>query len=391
MSEHPPYRIPYGRQQIDASDIAAVVEVLQGDWLTQGPAIEAFEQAFARYVDSTYAVAVSSGTAALHLSVLALGVAPGQQVITTPLTFAATANCVRYAGGQVALCDIDPATGLLDLDAVERRLAAASPGTYAGIIPVDYAGLGADMEAFRKLADRHGLWLLEDSCHAPGGSFTASDGQPQRCGSGAWADLAIFSFHPVKHIACGEGGMITTRDAALAARLRMLRNHGITRDPDLLHQQPGGWYYEMQLLGFNYRLTDIQAALGLSQLMRADANLARRRALAQRYDTAFAAMPVRPLPAVPGHAYHLYVVRVDDRKGLYDHLRARGVFAQVHYIPVHLHPAYEALGFCRGDLPHAEAFYDQCLSLPLYPDLSDEQQAYVIATVGEFVGLVDNT
>ncbi len=375
--------IPYGRQTITPEDIAAVTQALQAEYMTQGPTIAAFEQAFAKYVGAPYAVAVSNGTAALHLCALALGVGPGHRVITSPNTFVASGNCILYAGGEVAFADIDPSTYCLDIAAVRKKLEAAPKGTYQGIIPVDFAGLPVDMAAWRALADEFGCWLLEDACHAPGGHSPS-----HRAGDGQWADLAIFSFHPVKHIATGEGGMITTARKDLYDKLLLLRTHGITKDPTQLHQQPGGWYYEMQVLGYNYRITDLQCALGLSQLGRAEAGLARRRALAQRYDAAFANHPAIVTPEVPsgyGHAYHLYVVQVPDRKALYDHLRAHQIFAQVHYIPVHLQPYYRTLGHAPGDYPQAEAYYERCLSLPMYPALSDAEQDYVIETVQNWV------
>lgn len=376
--------LPYGRQHITDADVAAVVAALHADYLTQGPTVAAFETAFAAYVGARYAVAVSNGTAALHLCALALEVRPGQRVITTPITFAASANCVRYCGGEVHFADIDPATGLLDLAQVRALLAAHPPGHFAGLIPVDFAGLAVNLEAARALADEFGLWIIEDACHAPGGFFLDSQGREQRCGNGAFADLAIFSFHPVKHIATGEGGMITTNDERLYQRLRRLRTHGITREPaELVREPDGGWYMEMQELGYNYRLPDLNCALGLSQLARADAGLARRRHLAARYDAAFAAVPGRTVLASgrPGHAYHLYVIQVPDRRGLYDFLKTRQIFAQVHYIPVHRMPYYEALGWQAGDFPHAEAYYAHCLSIPLFPTLTDEEQEYVIQQV----------
>ncbi|MFD2787553.1 UDP-4-amino-4,6-dideoxy-N-acetyl-beta-L-altrosamine transaminase [Hymenobacter rubripertinctus] len=381
-----PHPIPYGRQQITAADIAAVTEALQADYLTQGPKVAEFEQKFAEYVGAQYAVAVSNGTAALHLCTLALHVQPGQRVITTPITFVASANCVRYCGGEVHFADIDPDTALIDLHAVRRLLETHPAGYFHGLIPVDFGGLAVDMEAARQLCDEFGLWLIEDSCHAPGGSFMDSAGREQRCGSGQFADLAIFSFHPVKHIATGEGGMITTNRADLYQALLLLRTHGISRDPDLLERHDGGWYMEMQELGYNYRMPDILCALGISQLTQAPAGLLRRRALAARYDAAFAGLPaVRPLAGAPGHAYHLYVVRVPDRKGLYDFLRSRQIFAQVHYIPVHTMPYYQNLGWKPGDFPQAEAYYAECLSLPLFPGLTDAEQDYVLASVREFV------
>ncbi|QNE38927.1 UDP-4-amino-4,6-dideoxy-N-acetyl-beta-L-altrosamine transaminase [Hymenobacter sp. NBH84] len=379
--------IPYGRQHITDEDIRAVTETLRSDYLTQGPKVAEFEQAFAEYIGVRYAVAVSNGTAALHLAALALDVQPGQRVITTPITFAASANCVRYCGGEVYFADIDPETALIDLTAVRRLLEAHPKGHFHGLIPVDFAGLAVDLEAARQLCDEFGLWLLEDAAHSPGGFFVDSQGKEQRCGNGQFADVAIFSFHPVKHIAMGEGGLITTNDKALYDKLLLLRTHGITKDTDLLEQNDGGWYYEMQTLGFNYRLPDMLATLGLSQLHRADAGLARRRALAACYDAAFSKIEgVQTVaPGRAGHAYHLYIIEVEDRKGLYDYLRERQIFAQVHYIPVHLMPYYRGLGWQPGDFPHAEAYYARCLSLPMFPTLTDEQQQYVIDCVREFV------
>ena len=380
--------LPYGRQHITDDDVAAVVAALRSDFLTQGPRVREFEDQFAAYVGAKYAVAVTNGTAALHLCALALGVRPGQRVITTPITFAASANCVRYCGGEVVFADIDPATGLLDLKQVEQLLKAHPRGHFAGLIPVDFAGLAVDMEKARQLADAHGLWIIEDACHAPGGYFIDSKGVENRCGSGQFADLAIFSFHPVKHIATGEGGMVTTNNEALAQHLRRLRTHGIEREATgLLRQDEGGWYMEMQELGYNYRISDINCALGISQLARAEAGLSRRRQLAATYDAAFADLPgVRVLaPGRAGHAYHLYVIEVANRRGLYEFLRSKNIFAQVHYVPVHQMPYYEQLGWRFGDFPHAEAYYGRCLSLPLYPTLTDEEQQYVVDGVREFM------
>lgn len=377
-------KIPYGKQTITEADIAAVVEALQADFLTQGPRIGAFEESFAEYIGSTYAVAVSNGTAALHLSAMALGVDAGHRVITTPMTFSATANCVRYCGGELEFVDVDPETGVLDVEEVRKFVESHPPGYYQGIIPVDYAGYPVDMEAFRKLADEHDLYLLEDACHAPGGYFVDSQGKKQQCGNGAYADLAIFSFHPVKHLACGEGGMVTTNRKDLYDKLVLLRNHGLERNPDNIPNYDGGWCYDLQELGYNYRLTDIQAALGLSQLQRAEENLALRRAIAKRYDGAFAEGPVRPLGATAGHAYHLYVILAEDRKGLYDYLRSKGVFVQVHYIPVHTLSYYRQLQWTPEVVPHAEAHYARCLSLPMFPTLTEADQAFVIEAIRKF-------
>jgi len=377
--------IPYGRQHITEADIAAVSEVLRSDFLTQGPAVAAFEQAFASYVGADHAIACSNGTAALHLCTMALGLEPGQKVITTPITFAASANCVRYCGAEVVFADVDPTTALLDVDHVRTLLESNPAGTFAGIIPVDFAGLPVDLEAFRSLAHEHGCWIIEDACHSPGGFFTDSKGVRQPCGNGAFADAAIFSFHPVKHIACGEGGMVTTNHTELADAIRLLRTHGITKDPDRLCAAHGGWYYEMQKLGYNYRLSDIQAALGSAQLLRADAGIQRRSAIAERYHEAFADTPVGFLspPVDDGHAYHLFVVLVDDRPGLYQFLREQQIFAQVHYIPVHTMPYYQGLGSVTS-LPQAEGYYQRCLSLPMYPSLTDTEQEFVIKKIREY-------
>ncbi|MDP4820803.1 MAG: aminotransferase class I/II-fold pyridoxal phosphate-dependent enzyme [Saprospiraceae bacterium] len=458
--------IPYGRQHITDADIAAVVEVLRSDYLTQGPKIAEFEQAFAAYVGSKYAVAVSNGTAALHLCTLALGVQPGHKVITTPITFAASANCVRYCGGEVIFADIDPDTYLLDIREVRKLLESAPKGTYQGIIPVDFAGRPIDMEAFRNLADEFGCWIIEDACHAPGGSFTDSKGHTQRCGNGNYADLAIFSFHPVKHIATGEGGMITTNNPELYAKLLTLRTHGITKysgdfqnldmavgnwplaiekesqQSTVNGQQPMAnsqktansqwpmWYMEMQTLGYNYRLTDFQAALGLSQLQRAEEGLQKRQEIAAVYYNAFKNIPgildknieagdmaVGNWPLAidkesqeltansqqpensqqpkkgqqptansqqpTTHAYHLYVIEVENRLELYNHLRAHNIYAQIHYIPTHLMPYYRQLGWKPGDMLVAEAYYERCISLPMYPTLREEELAHVITTVLE--------
>jgi UDP-4-amino-4,6-dideoxy-N-acetyl-beta-L-altrosamine transaminase len=395
--------IPYGKHDITADDVEAVVSALQCDYLTQGPKIKDFEDAFACYTGSKYAIALANGTAALHLCALALEVKAGQKVITTPITFAASANCVRYCGGEVVFADIDPHTYLLDLKKVEALLKHSRKGTYAGIIPVDFAGKPIDLESYRKLADEFGLWIIEDACHAPGGFFSDSQGTKQTCGNSVFADVAIFSFHPVKHIASGEGGMITTNNEKLYQKLLMLRTHGITRDSQLF-QNPiefatGGeqassypaWYMEMQQLGYNYRITDFQAALGLSQLKRADKGLECRRRIAKAYDQAFHTHPeitgqFNELSATSsGHAYHLYIIEVKNRLGLYNHLRQHNIYAQIHYIPCHLMPYYRGLGWKEGDLPNAERYYEGCISLPMYPTLTSEEQEFVIRMVLDFV------
>lgn len=438
--------IPYGRQNITDEDISAVVEALKSDYLTQGPRIAAFEEAFAKYVGAKYAVAVSNGTAALHLNCLALGVQPGDKVITTPITFAASANCVRYCGGDVVFADIDPETYLLDINKVRELLETNPKGTFKGIIPVDFAGRAVNLEVFRALADEYDLWIIEDSCHSPGGYFIDRKGTPQHCGNGKYADLAIFSFHPVKHIATGEGGMITTNNEELYKKLLALRTHGIVKSDELYlnsvelaignwplainndqvknpsydsaniqkptaKSQYPAWYMEMQHLGYNYRITDFQCALGLSQLKRADEGLNRRKEIAARYYEAFKNIPqitdrnvetervsnfvirdsqfdtentkneLRKTKNENGHAYHLYVIEVENRLGLYNYLREHNIFAQIHYIPTHLMPYYRQFGWKIGDMPHAEAYYKRCISLPMYPTLNYDQQEYVIDTI----------
>lgn len=391
--------IPYGKQHITEEDIAAIVETLKSDYLTQGPKIKEFEDAFASYVDAEYAVAVANGTAALHLCAIALDVKPGDKVITTPITFAATANCIRYCGGEVVFADIDPSTYLLDIGAVKWLLENNPRGTFKGIIPVDFAGRAVNLQEYRELADEYGMWMIEDACHAPGGHFIDRTGGAQACGNGKFADLAIFSFHPVKHIAAGEGGMITTNNKSLYESLIKLRTHGITRDSGLftnsssfanggseLSELYPGWYMEMQELGYNYRLTDFQAALGLSQLSRAEIGLKRRREIALNYERAFRDQPFLHGQSGnnTGHAYHLYILEVKDRMGLYDYLKRHNILSQVHYIPCHLMPYYRSLGWKEGDLPQSEGYYRRCLSLPMYPTLTEEEQAYVIKTIMDY-------
>lgn len=396
--------IPYGRQNITQEDVDAVVSVLKSDFLTQGPKIAEFENAFAKYIGCKYAVAVSNGTAALHLSAFALNIQPGDKVITTPITFAASANCVRYCGGEVVFADIDSKTYLLDINSVSELLHSSPKGTYSGIIPVDFAGSPVNLEDFRKLADEFGLWIIEDACHAPGGYFMDNSGQKQNCGNGNYADLAIFSFHPVKHIATGEGGMITTNNEDLYKRLILLRTHGITKDSALFQntldfasgtqlEMPNPktrvypqWYYEMQELGFNYRLTDFQAALGISQLKRANDGLIRRKKIAQTYYNTFKdkAYILGQSGFIDGHGYHLYIIEVDNRKALYEHLHINNIFAQVHYIPVHLMPYYRKFGWKEGDLSNSEEYYKKCLSLPMYPTLNEKEQEFVINCIISF-------
>lgn len=380
--------IPYATQSVTEEDVAAVRDVLLGDWLTQGPAIPRFEEAFAARHRVRHAVAVANGTAGLHIACLALGVGPGQRVWTCPNSFAASANCALYCGAEVDFVDMDPVTRNMSVESLAAKLAqsAASGRLPSVVIPVHFAGLPAEMGRLRELADRYGFALLEDASHAVGAS---DEGHP--VGS-RYSDASVFSFHPVKIITTAEGGIVTTQDDALARRLRLLRSHGITRDVadfELGGPDPGGWYYEQQILGFNYRLTDLQAALGSSQLLRLDSLHAARERLAQRYDGLLAPLPLR-LPARPPtkrSSWHLYVVEilpeegVSARAAVFQHLREAGIGVNVHYIPIHLHPHYRAMGFAPGQFPACENYYANALSIPLYPALGDEQQDRVVAAL----------
>ncbi len=376
--------IPYGRQYIDDSDIEAVVSVLKADYLTQGPKISEFEEAFAKYVGARYAIAVNNATAGLHLGVIALGLKKGERIITSPITFAASANCARYVGAEVWFADIDPNTYLLSLEKTRELLESKPKGFFKGIIPVDFAGLPVNMEEFRKLADEFNLWIIEDACHAPGGYFTDSSGNKQMCGNAHYADIGVFSFHPVKHIACGEGGMVTTNSEKLFKKIAMLRTHGITKEN--MAQNHGGWYYEMRELGFNYRLTDIQSALGIVQLKKNVAGVKKRNEIASRYKEAFKnKINYQFLPKNSYNAHHLFVVEVENRAGLYEYLRTNKIYAQIHYIPVHKLPYYEKIGYSEADLSNSEKYYDRCISLPMYPTLNQEEQDFVIEKVCAFV------
>jgi UDP-4-amino-4,6-dideoxy-N-acetyl-beta-L-altrosamine transaminase len=376
--------IPYGRQSLDQADIDAVVAVLQSDWLTQGPTIERFEQAMAERCQADYAVAVCNATAALHTACLAAGLGPGDRLWTTPNTFLASANCGRYCGADVDFVDIDPLTWNLDASALAAQLEDAER---AGKLPkvlvaVAFSGQSCDMRKIGELSERYGFTVIEDASHAVGASYA---GRPVGCGE--FAAMTVFSFHPVKIITSAEGGMVLTNRADLAECLQRLRSHGMTRDPrQMTESSHGPWYYQQVELGFNYRITDLQAALGLSQLSKLDAFIERRRELAARYDRLLAHLPL----ALPGaqpeaeSAWHLYVVRLQtDRirlshREVFEGLRAAGVGVNLHYIPVHLQPYYRDLGFAEGDFPQAERYYAEAISLPLFPLLSDEQQDHVV-------------
>lgn len=376
--------IPYGRQNIEQDDIDAVVETLTADFLTQGPKVKEFEDKFAAYVGSKYAVAVNNATAGLHIAVLALNLKPGDRVITTSITFAASANCIRYAGAEVWFADIDPETYLLSFESTKSLIESKPKGFFKGIIPVDFAGLPVDLEKFKGLATKHDLWIIEDACHAPGGHFIDSKGVIQKCGNGNFADIGVFSFHPVKHIACGEGGMVTTNSKKLYQKLSSLRTHGITKEN--MKEDHGGWYYEMQELGYNYRLTDIQCALGITQLAKNDTGVKRRNEISDTYKEAFHnKIKFQSLPDNSYNAHHLFIIEVENRKGLYDYLRTFNIFAQIHYIPVHTLPYYKEIGYIDASLTNAENYYSGCISLPMYPSLTVDEQNFVIEKVLSFV------
>jgi len=370
--------LPYGHQCIDEDDIKAVVDVLRSDWLTTGPKVAEFEKRFAEMVGAKYAVAVNSGTAALHAAAFAAGIGPGDEVITASMTFAASANCVLYCGGRPVFADVETDTLLLDPSSVESKV---SPKTKA-IIAVDYAGQPCDYDALKKLSDEHGLILIADACHALGATYKNRK-------VGTLADMTVFSFHPVKHITTGEGGMVVTDNPDFAVKLRAFRNHGITAD----HRQreaEGSWFYEMAELGYNYRLPDINCALGLSQLKKLDKFVARRRQIAALYDSAFADMPaLSPLAQRDDRksSYHLYVVRLNlsklnaSRLQVFGALRAENIGVNVHYIPVYWHPYYNKLGYGKGLCPVAEKAYEEIVTLPLFPAMSDRDAEDVIKAV----------
>jgi UDP-4-amino-4,6-dideoxy-N-acetyl-beta-L-altrosamine transaminase len=395
--------LPYGRQLVDEDDIAAVVEVLRGDWLTQGPMIEEFERAICAVTGAQHAIAVSSGTAALHIACVAAGVVPGDSGLTSAITFVASANCIRYAGGRPEFCDVDADTGLMSVASLREAQRNGDPKV---IIPVDLAGTPCDLPAIQRLARESGALVIEDAAHSIGATYV-HDGAEHAAASCTHSDMAILSFHPVKHITTGEGGAVTTNDPELAGMLRDLRSHGITRDPDRLVRDEGPWYYEQHRLGFNYRITDIQCALGVSQMGKLERYVARRRELAARYDEAFAepdvAARLAPLTVPEGRnsAYHLYVIRLlrgagdgdaevlERRRALYDALRAEGILTQIHYVPVPRQPDFERNGLGRGSYPGADEYYAGCLSLPLFPGLAEEDVDRVIAIVRDALGLPD--
>ena len=376
--------IPYGKQDLNQADIDAVVEVLKSDWLTQGPKVPAFEQAVCDYTGAKYAVAVNSATSALHIACLALGVGPGDVVWTSPITFVASANCALYCGADIDFVDVDAATGNMCPKALEQKLidANANGKLPKVVIPVHLCGHSCDMAAMTALAKEYGFKLIEDASHAIGGSFHG-----HKIGCGYYSDITIFSFHPVKIITSAEGGMALTNDDVLATKLRNHRSHGITKEPSLmLRPDEGDWYYEQHQLGFNYRMTELQAALGLSQMTRLDEFVSHRNRISEHYDSALKPLPlsiVRPLDNSVS-SRHLYVIRLqqpEKRRALFDQLRQQGIQVHVHYFPVHLQPFYMGLGFKAGDFPNAEQFYKEILTLPLYPGLTFEEQHCVIVAL----------
>lgn len=388
--------IPYGKHHIDEEDIQAVVAVLRGGVLTQGPTIERFEQAVAEYVGAKYAVAISSGTAGLHLAALAAGVGPGTSLITSPITFVASANAALYAGGRVVFADINPDTVNMSPGSLKEAL-SKNPDTRA-VVPVHFAGLPCDMPAIKAAADEAGAMVIEDAAHALGAQYP--DGR--RVGCCAHSLMTVFSFHPVKAIAAGEGGMVTTNDESTYRKLLRLRSHGINKldDPFQLPEQAmtsgilNPWYYEMQELGFHYRITDIQCGLALSQFKKLDKFIVRRRALVKKYDEAFAGMHNCRPAQVTGRdlsGHHLYVLRINfeslgiNRAQFMGALREQGIVTQVHYIPVPMHPHYRRLGFRPEDYPNAQRYYQEALSIPLFYDLTDKQQEQVISATKELV------
>ena len=373
--------IPYGKQCIDQEDIRSVIAVLESDWLTQGPTIKQFEQDFSKKVGSRYAIAVANGTAALHLSLLALGVGPGDEVITTPNSFLATTNAILYAGATPVFVDIETQRFGIDATQIEAAITAETKA----ILPVHFAGFPVDLSSIYDIADKYNLKIIEDSCHALAANYRDSV-----IGDCQYSACATFSFHPVKHIATGEGGMITTNDEAMYEKLTTLRTHGVSKNPKNVKQNPGPWYYEMQTLGFNYRMTDMQAALGISQLKKLDGFVTRRRDIAKNYDAALAELDwINPIIEQTANlsSYHLYVVQINfdkikkNRAEVMNELEEKGIGTQVHYIPIIDQPYYRENVRVKGDFANCRLYYEQALSLPIYPLMSDEDIERVLQAV----------
>ncbi len=374
--------IPYGKQTIDQNDIEAVLQTLESDFLTTGPKVQEFEEKFAKYVGAEYAVAVSSGTTALHLTCLAVGLKEKEELITSPMTFAASANCALYCGAKPIFVDIKEENGLIDEERIEEKITEKTKI----IIPVHYSGLSCEMKKIKEIADKHNLVVVEDACHALGAEYKGS-----KIGDCRYSDMAVFSFHPVKHITTGEGGIITTNSKKIYEKLLSLRSHGMVREEEkLVNKKDGPWYHEMQELGYNYRITDIQCALGISQLGKIDEFVNKRRAIAEKYDKELGKLENLEIiqeSEDKKNAYHLYVIKVKDkntRLELFNYLKEREIFCQVHYIPVYRHPYYENLGYEKGICPQAEKFYEKIISIPIYPELKDEEQEKVIIEIKRF-------
>lgn len=368
--------IPYGRQNIDSGDIKEVIKVLRSDWLTQGPTIQKFEKALSEYTGARYAVVVSSGTAALHLACLALGINSNDEVITSPITFLASANCILYCNAKPIFADIEESTVNIDPLEIEKKVASKTKA----IIPVDFAGHPADLEKIYGIAKKHKLFIIEDACHALGGEY-----KDVRVGSCKYSDVTIFSFHPVKHITTGEGGAITTNNRKIYEMLLALRNHGIIREKKKLRKYDGPWYYEQHWLGFNYRITDLQSALGISQLEKINRFVEKRKKIANIYKKELADIKDIILPSEKievrssWHIFYLRIKNVLKRNEVFEQLKAKGIGAQIHYIPVHLHPYYrDNLGYREGDYPRAEAYYKATITIPLYPKMKSSEIYYVI-------------
>lgn len=370
--------IPYGTQSINEEDIQAVVNVLRSDFLTTGPKVAEFEKKVAEYVGAKYAVAIANGTAALHAACFAAGITVGDEVITTPITFAASSNCVLYCGGIPVFADVDSKTYNISPKEIEKKITSKTKA----IIPVHYTGQPCEMDKILEIAKKYNLTVIEDGAHALGADYKGRK-------IGSIGDMTTFSFHPVKHITTGEGGMIVTNDEELYKRLLLFRSHGITRNEDWMNRNDGAWYYEQLELGFNYRITDIQCALGVSQLKRLDAFIVRRRELVERYNQAFSEVEGVKIPYQQedcNSSWHLYVIQVKHRKEVFDKLRKTGIGVNVHYIPVYKHPFYQKNGYQSIRCKNAESLYEHIISLPLYPDLTNKQQDYVIDKVIELTG-----